>query len=126
MPATRDYYEVLGVAKDATDADIKKAFRGRARDVHPDTSDHDDAEELFKELNEAYEVLSDPQKRANYDRFGTADPQSGFPGGGYGYADPFGGAGMGDLFSVIFDGVMALTPASIAPRGHHSPRRSIH
>jgi len=107
MPATRDYYEVLGVAKDASEAEIKKAFRSRARDVHPDTSDHDDAEELFKELNEAYEVLSDPDKRANYDRFGTADPQSGFGGGGgYGYGDPFGGQGMGDLFSVIFDGVM--------------------
>jgi len=106
MPATRDYYEVLGVAKDASDAEIKKAFRSRARDVHPDTSDHDDAEELFKELNEAYEVLSDPEKRSNYDRFGTASPQGGFPGGGYGgYGDPFGG-GVGDLFSVIFDGVM--------------------
>ncbi|HEY5467589.1 MAG TPA: J domain-containing protein [Coriobacteriia bacterium] len=105
MPATSDYYEVLGVPRDATDADIKKAFRSRARDVHPDTSDHDNAEELFKELNEAYEVLSDSEKRANYDRFGTANPQSRFP-GGYTYGDPFGGAGIGDLFSVIFDGVM--------------------
>jgi molecular chaperone DnaJ len=105
MPATRDYYEVLGVPRDATEADIKKAFRSRARDVHPDTSDHDNAEDLFKELNEAYEVLSDSAKRANYDRFGTASPQSGFP-GGYGYGDPFGPGGMGDLFSVIFDGVM--------------------
>jgi molecular chaperone DnaJ len=105
LPATRDYYEVLGVEKDASADEIKKAFRGRAREVHPDTSDHDNAEELFKELNEAYEVLSDPEKRANYDRFGTAAPQGGFPGGAYGYSDPFGG-GMGDLFSVIFDGVM--------------------
>jgi molecular chaperone DnaJ len=104
MPATRDYYEVLGVPRDASEADIKKAFRNRAREVHPDTSDHDDAEELFKELNEAYEVLSDAQKRASYDRFGTAEPAAGFP-GGYGYGDPFGG-GVGDLFSVIFDGVM--------------------
>jgi molecular chaperone DnaJ len=106
MPATRDYYEVLGVSKDASSDEIKKAFRSRARDVHPDTSEHVDAEELFKELNEAYEVLSDPEKRANYDRFGTAAP-GGFPAGGYGYGDPFGGGvGMGDLFSVIFDGVM--------------------
>lgn len=105
MPATRDYYEVLGVSRDAAADEIKKAFRARARDVHPDTSDHENAEELFKELNEAYEVLSDPEKRANYDRYGTASP-AGFPGGGgYGYGDPFGG-GMGDLFSVIFDGVM--------------------
>jgi molecular chaperone DnaJ len=106
MPATRDYYEVLGVSRDASDAEIKKAFRSRARDVHPDTSEHDNAEELFKELNEAYEVLSDPSKRANYDRFGTADPQPAYGGGGGGYGDPFGGGGMGDLFSVIFDGVM--------------------
>ncbi len=89
MPATRDYYEVLGVPREASAADIKKAFRSKARDVHPDTSDREDAEERFKELNEAYEVLSDPEKRANYDRFGTAEPQTGFP-GGYGYADPFG------------------------------------
>jgi molecular chaperone DnaJ len=105
MPATRDYYEVLGVARDADPAAIKKAFRSRARDVHPDTSEHEDAEERFKELNEAYEVLSDPEKRANYDQYGTADPRAGFPGGAYGYGDPFGG-GVGDLFSVIFDGVM--------------------
>jgi molecular chaperone DnaJ len=116
MPATRDYYEVLGVGRDATDTDVKKAFRSRARDVHPDTSDHDDAEELFKELNEAYEVLSDPEKRANYDRFGTASPQAGFP-GGHGYGDPFGG-GMGDLFSVIFDGVMGGGRQQARPEGH--------
>jgi len=104
MPSTRDYYEVLGVGRDASADEIKKAFRSRARDVHPDTSDHDDAEERFKELNEAYEALSDPGKRANYDRFGTAEPQMGFP-GGYGYGDPFGG-GVGDLFSAIFDGMV--------------------
>ena len=110
MPATRDYYEVLGVPRDASADDVKKAFRSKARDVHPDTSDHENAEELFKELNEAYEVLSDPQKRSNYDQYGTADPRAGGfggppPGYGYGYGSPFGG-GMGDLFSVIFDGVM--------------------
>jgi molecular chaperone DnaJ len=119
MPATRDYYEVLGVSRDASDTDIKKAFRSRARDVHPDTSEHDDAEELFKELNAAYEVLSDPQKRANYDQFGTAEPASSFPGGGYGYGDPFGGAGVGDLFSVIFDGVMGGAGRQQSrPEGH--------
>ena len=104
MPTTRDYYEVLGVDRGASADEIKKAFRGRARDVHPDTSDHDDAEERFKELNEAYEVLSDDSKRANYDRYGTADPQNGFP-GGYGYGESFGG-GVGDLFSAIFDGMV--------------------
>jgi molecular chaperone DnaJ len=104
MPSTRDYYDVLGVGRDASADEIKKAFRSRARDVHPDTSEHDDAEERFKELNEAYEVLSDTSKRSNYDRFGTAEPQMGFP-GGYAYGDPFGG-GVGDLFSVIFDGMV--------------------
>jgi molecular chaperone DnaJ len=104
MPSTRDYYDVLGVGRDASPDEIKRAFRSRARDVHPDTSEHDDAEERFKELNEAYEVLSDGSKRANYDRFGTAEPQMGFP-GGYGYGDPFAG-GVGDLFSVIFDGIV--------------------
>ena len=89
------------MSHEASADEIKKAYRSRARDVHPDTSDHVDAEERFKELNEAYEVLSDSGKRSNYDRFGTVEPQSGFP-GGYGYADPFGG-GVGDLFSVIFD-----------------------
>jgi molecular chaperone DnaJ len=117
MPATRDYYEILGVPRDASAADIKKAFRAMARDVHPDTSEHDDAEERFKELNEAYEVLSDPQKRASYDQYGTADPRAGFPGGAGGYGDPFGGAGMGDLFSVIFDGVMGGSRGAVRTAG---------
>jgi molecular chaperone DnaJ len=109
VPSTTDHYEVLGVSRDASADEIKKAFRGRARDVHPDTSDHADAEERFKRLNEAYEVLSDPEKRAMYDRFGTADPrQAGYGGGGYsgGFGDFFGGTtGVEDLFSVFFDGM---------------------
>lgn len=119
MPATRDYYEVLGVSREASADEIKKAFRNRAREVHPDTSEHENAEELFKELNEAYEVLSDPEKRSNYDRFGTATPGNGFPGGGgYGY-DPFagGGMGVGDLFSVFFDGVMGGAGRQARPEG---------
>jgi molecular chaperone DnaJ len=120
MPVTRDYYEVLGVPRDADAADIKKAFRAKAREVHPDTSDHDDAEELFKELNEAYEVLSDPGKRANYDRFGSAgQPGSDFggqPDFGYGYGSPFGG-GVGDLFSAFFGGATGASAGAARTQG---------
>ena len=71
MSENRDYYEVLGVDKDADARTIKRAFLKKARTVHPDVSDDPEAEAKFKELNEAYSVLSDEQKRANYDRFGT-------------------------------------------------------
>ena len=64
----KDLYEVLGVSRDATDDEIKKAFRRQARKLHPDVNKEPDAEERFKEVNEAYSVLSDEQKRANYDR----------------------------------------------------------
>jgi len=118
MPATADYYEVLGVGRDADQDEIKKAFRARARDVHPDTSEHEDAEERFKLLNEAYEVLSDPQKRAMYDQYGTADPRTGGYGAG-GYDDLFGagGVGMGDVFSMFFDGMMGGSARPVRPEG---------
>lgn len=77
----KDLYEILGVSKDASDSEIKKAFRRRARELHPDVNKAADAEDQFKELNEAYDVLSDPNKRAQYDRFGTIP---GAAGGGYG------------------------------------------
>ncbi len=93
--AKRDYYEVLGVNQNATGEEIKKAFRRLARQYHPDVNKDPDADTKFKEINEAYEVLSDEQKRAMYDRFGHNVPGS----GGAGY-DPFGGA---DPFSSIFD-----------------------
>lgn len=106
----KDLYEILGVSKDASDAEIKKAFRRRARELHPDVNKAADAEDQFKELNEAYDVLSDPDKRAQYDRFGTIP---GAAGGGYGggsgyvdFDDLFGGGfgGMGDIFSSFFGG----------------------
>ena len=106
----KDLYEILGVSKDASDSEIKKAFRRRARELHPDVNKAADAEDQFKELNEAYDVLSDPNKRAQYDRFGTIP---GAAGGGYGggsgyvdFDDLFGGGfgGMSDIFSSFFGG----------------------
>jgi molecular chaperone DnaJ len=102
----RDFYEVLGVDKSAGEADIKKAFRTAAKKHHPDMNPDDPtAEAKFKEVNEAYEVLSDPEKKARYDQFGHAgvDPNFG-AGGGADFGD-FGGFGdLGDIFGSIFGG----------------------
>ncbi len=104
----KDLYAILGVSKDATDAEIKKAFRRKARELHPDVNKAPDAEERFKELNEAYDVLSDSNKRAQYDRFGTIPGAAGGAAGGYSvdFEDLFGGGfgGMGDIFSSFFGG----------------------
>lgn len=108
--AKRDYYEVLGVDKGADDATIKRAFRQLAKKNHPDVNPGDkDAEERFKEINEAYQVLSDPQKRAQYDQFGFDGPQAGFGQGGYGDFSGFSGGfgGFDDIFSTIFGGASA-------------------
>ncbi len=116
MASKRDYYEVLGVNKSATDDELKKAYRKLAKKYHPDANQDNkaEAEAKFKEVNEAYENLSDPQKRRMYDQFGTVDPQ-GFGGAG----GPFGGQGgyysystsdfgdfgdLGDIFSSFFGG----------------------
>jgi molecular chaperone DnaJ len=112
--AKRDYYEILGVERSATDDDIKKAYRKLAVKYHPDKNPGDKAaEEKFKELGEAYEALSEPQKRAAYDQYGHAafDPRARRGGGGAGFHDPFeifrevfGGGGGGSIFDEFFGG----------------------
>ena len=99
----RDYYEVLGVPKDADEAALKKAYRVLAKKYHPDANPGDkEAEAKFKEASEAYSVLSDPEKRRKYDQFGHAAFEGGAGGaGGYGGFD-FNGADMGDIFGDIF------------------------
>ena len=132
MAAKKDYYEILGVQKTATDDELKKAYRKLAKKYHPDANpdNKEEAEKKFKEVNEAYEVLSNPQKRQMYDQFGTADPQ-GFGGNG----GPFGGQGgyysyngtgfdgfgdfgdLGDIFSSIFGGGFGGRTSSAKQRG---------
>ncbi|MDO4741713.1 MAG: molecular chaperone DnaJ [Eubacteriales bacterium] len=111
--AKRDYYEVLGLNKQATDDEIKRAYRKMAKQLHPDLHPDDkEAEAKFKELNEAYGVLSDPQKKASYDQFGFDGPNMGGGGagaGGYGGFGGFGGGGFGgfdDILNSFFGGGM--------------------
>ncbi len=127
MADKRDYYEVLGVRKDASADEIKKAFRKLTKENHPDLHPGDKkCEERFKEANEAYEVLSDEEKRKKYDQYGHAafDPNAGFGAGGFGDFGGFGG--FGDIFSDIFGGFAGAQRSNPnAPRKGESLRATV-
>ena len=110
----RDYYEVLGIGRDADETAIKSAYRKLARRYHPDVNKAPDAEERFKEVNEAYEVLSDGDKRQAYDRFGHAAAQAALARAGQGAG--FGGmGGFGDIFEDFFGGFGGMRGGARGP-----------
>ncbi|MQM77499.1 molecular chaperone DnaJ [Lentilactobacillus buchneri] len=121
--AEKDYYDILGVSKDASDDEIKHAYRKLSKKWHPDINKAPDAEAKFKEINEAYETLSDPQKRANYDQYGSADGAGagfggGSQGGGFGnFGGSAGGFGFDDIFSQFFGGGQQRADPSAPQQG---------
>ena len=140
MAEKRDYYEVLGIGKNATDAEIKSAYRKLAKKYHPDLNPgNKEAEEKFKEVNEADDVLSDPQKRQRYDQFGFAGVDPNYAaangGGAGGFGGGFGGVDLGDIFGDIFGGGFgggfsgfgggSSTRTANAPRKGHDIQASV-
>lgn len=140
MAEKRDYYEVLGIGKNATDAEIKSAYRKLAKKYHPDLNPgNKEAEEKFKEVNEANDVLSDPQKRQRYDQFGFAGVDPNYAaangGGAGGFGGGFGGVNLGDIFGDIFGGGFgggfsgfgggSSTRTANAPRKGHDIQASV-
>ncbi len=124
MAGERDYYEVLGVQKGASDDEIKKSFKKMARKYHPDLHPDDkECEEKFKELNQAYEVLSDPEKRQRYDQFGHAGVDPNYGGGGFSGGFSGGGFGdVGDIFEDLLGGVFGGRSRSSRSNAN-APRR---
>jgi molecular chaperone DnaJ len=116
MSVKRDYYEVLGLGKNATEEEIKKSFRKLAFQYHPDKNHDDGASDKFKEINEAYQILSDPDKRSSYDRFGHAGV-AGTPFGQAGGFEDFGFGGFGDIFETFFGGM--------GGQSHRGPSRGV-
>jgi len=116
----RDYYEVLGIEKNASDNEIKKAYRKKAMKYHPDQNPGDSfSEDRFKEVNEAYEILSDDDKKERYDQYGFAGVDPGFNQGGGGFGGGFagfGGGGFGDIFSDLFGGFGGGSSRKNAPQ----------
>lgn len=129
MADKRDYYEVLGLQKGASEDEIKQAFRKMSRKYHPDFNPDDKtAEEKFKEVNEAYEVLSDPTKKSRYDQFGHAGVDPSYGGGGFGggFSGGFGDMGdISDIFSSFFGGGFGGRTSPNAPRRGQDIQRSV-
>ena len=114
----QDYYDLLRISRNASEEEIKKSFRRLALEYHPDRNKRDGAEQRFKEINEAYQVLSDPQKRASYDRFGHAGVSSNAGGFGGSGADP--SSDLGDIFGDFF-GFGDIFGGSQRGRGGQAP-----